>query len=83
MFVFVYYEKGKVLCRICIQERCHNIFLADGWAGGQAGRARLATRNAFYEYTTSQEMQAISEIKHTVVSTKDNTQNRMHASVYV
>jgi len=37
MFVFVYYEKGKVLCRICIQERCHNKCLADGWAGWRAG----------------------------------------------
>ena len=23
--------------RICIQERCHNKCLADGWAGGRAG----------------------------------------------
>ena len=53
-----------------------------GRLGGRAGgRARLAGRNAFAEYTKLQDMLAISEIKHKVVNTKSDKPNRMHELV--
>ena len=63
--VFVYYEKGKVLFRICIQERCHSKCLADGWAGGQG---QTSQTNCFRLVFKSKDKLDIFEIKPKVVN---------------